>query len=91
MAYHDENGRITIDEVAANGDITKLRASIDTLKTILERFQQLQQQAGESQGNTASAISDKAVEMSSKLKKMIAEQIVVRPLPDGSSTLEVRA
>ena len=26
-----------------------------------------------------------------ELKKMIAEQIVVRPLPDGSSTLEVRA
>ncbi len=26
-----------------------------------------------------------------ELKKMIAEQIVVRPLPDGSSSLEVRA
>ena len=69
MAYHDENGKITIDEVAANSDIEKLTASMQKLAEIKAKFQQLTEQAGQSQGETATAIADKSSEMIAKLTK----------------------
>lgn len=73
MAYHDENGRITIDEVAAYNDIAKLQNSIDIMRTTMRKFEQLQAEAAESSGKTAAAIANKAAEMIGKLRKAISQ------------------
>ena len=69
MAYHDENGRITIDEVAAKNDVRKMEAAIDRLDATIRQFKQLMNKASESKGNTAEAVYDKSMEMITRLNK----------------------
>lgn len=69
MAFHDEKGRITIDEQAADQDIRRLREAADILKESREAIRSLQ--SGDMQGKAASAIQAKGREMEKELARMI--------------------
>lgn len=71
MAYRDENGRITIDEQAAQKDIRRLREAANILKDSRASIRSLRQQSGDMQGLAVSAIQDKSLEMDRKLTQMI--------------------
>lgn len=73
MAYYDENGKITIDEVAANKDIKRLREAAKILKESQASIRNLQRQSGDMQGLTALAIQEKGTEMEKKLGQMITK------------------
>lgn len=71
MAYTNENGQITIDEEAAERDVRRLKSAQETLRNVKSAFNQLQNQAGGSQGETAQAVAEKSSEMINKLNKAI--------------------
>lgn len=71
MAFHDDKGRITIDEQAAAQDIRRLREAADILKESREAIRSLQRQSGDMQGKAASAIQAKGQEMEKELARMI--------------------
>ncbi len=81
MAYYDENGRIMIDEAAANRDISKLQAAQEILNRVIAAFQQLNSQAAEGQGETARALSDKSQEMIARISR------TVQQMDDAKSTI----
>ena len=60
MAYHDMNGRITIDEAAAQADIRLERQAVQILRRATQALRAVQNEANSFQGETASAIGDKA-------------------------------
>ena len=71
MAYHDENGRITIDEQAANKDIKRLMESAQVLRTSRDAIVSLQRQAADMEGQISLAVIVKSQEMEKKLSQMI--------------------
>lgn len=71
MAYRDRNGKITIDEYAANQDIKRLSEAVQVLKESRNAIQNLQRQAEELRGETAVAVQVKGQEMYRKLTTMI--------------------
>lgn len=71
MAYHDENGKLTIDEVAANRDIRRLREAANILKDSRASIRSLRQQSTDMKGLSAQAIQEKSTEMERKLTQMI--------------------
>lgn len=68
MAYRDEDGNITIDEVAANSDIRKLRASMEKLKEASNAIAQFIAQAENGEGSTTNAMIEKANAIMNKIK-----------------------
>lgn len=71
MALHDENGRITIDEVAAQNDVRRLLSAVSALENAKASINNLVGQAAEGQGQTMLAVMDKAVEMRGNIQSMI--------------------
>ena len=70
MAYRDENGRITIDEAAANADIRKIAQAQDILHNALSGLRAAQAEAEGSKGQTAQAIYDKSQELIQAIQKL---------------------
>lgn len=60
MAYRDESGRITIDEVAAGQDMASLGRAQESLRSVAGHLRQVAAQAGEFSGNTGAAILEVA-------------------------------
>ncbi len=52
MALYDENGRITIDEIAAQRDIDILNSVLEQLRSSLEDISQIEMQAQEFDSET---------------------------------------
>lgn len=71
MAYRDRNGKITIDEYAANQDIKRLSEAVQVLKESRNAVRNLQQKAEDLRGETSVAIQNKGQEMYQKLTRMI--------------------
>lgn len=71
MAYYDENGRITIDEVAAQNDIRRTAEAQRIMEGVLRRLKQLLLETGDFQGETAGAITEKAGELMNETKRLI--------------------
>lgn len=71
MAYYDENGRITIDEIAAQHDINRASEAEEILKTVAVQLRRLVLQAEEYEGQTARALAEKAQEMLGRVQKLI--------------------
>lgn len=72
MAYRDSDGKITIDEAAAQTDINRaaraaeiLRQASNTLKTVVSETSSFQ-------GETANAIVEKAQELQTRVQMMIS-------------------
>ena len=72
MAYYDENGRITIDESAAQADIKRIETAIASLNNSKKAINNLIQQATSEQGQTSTAVIEKATEMRNQIDAMIA-------------------
>lgn len=72
MAYHDYNGKITIDDVAAARDIQKIRTAMDKLDSARNSMSQLITFASEIKGHTGNAIQSRAQEQKRQLDTMIS-------------------
>lgn len=71
MAYYGENGKITIDEVAAQADIRRIEAAISSLNNSKKAIENLIQQASSEQGQTSTSVIEKATEMKKHIDEMI--------------------
>ena len=58
MEFRDSDGRITIDEAAAQKDIKQLRLSIEKMETALNELNEILVQAEEFSGNTGTQIGE---------------------------------
>lgn len=73
MALYDENGKITIDENAAQGDIKKLSASVQALNDAINIVLQVESIAAGFEGKTATFINDASFSLEKKLRSLIAD------------------
>ena len=71
MPYYDDNGKITIDEAAANADIRRLQTAITQLEKSKKAVISLQRQAAEGEGQTTAAVSEKCGELIGKINDML--------------------
>lgn len=72
MAFRDANGRITIDEVAAQRDIANFRAAIDHLRTADTLLTQMIGIASEFSGETGKAIVEACSELQNQIRSLIS-------------------
>ena len=73
MAYINENGQITIDEVAANNDIAKLQQSADALSHVKKTLEALLSEAEAGKGDTIEAIKAETSEQIMRINKLISQ------------------
>lgn len=71
MAYHDENGKITIDEQAASKDIQRLTESAQVLRASKDAIVSLQRQAADMEGQISVSVILKSQMMEKRLNQMI--------------------
>lgn len=71
MALYDENGKITIDENAAQYDVRRIKDALYCLNESRKTLNSLIQQATHTQGETGSAIIEKAAELRGQIDAMI--------------------
>jgi len=72
MAYYDNNGTITIDEVAAQADINRMTNAISILEQAKLSVDLLAAEAAQSKGETMNAIWEKSEELSGRINKLVA-------------------
>ena len=70
MAYRDENGKITIDHVAAGEDIRKIERAQAILQNALQSLRAAQTEGANSKGQTAQAIYDKSQELINQIQRL---------------------
>lgn len=71
MALYDENGKITIDENAAQYDVRKIQDALYYLNDSRRTLNNLIQQSAQTQGETGNAITEKATELRNQIDAMI--------------------
>ena len=71
MAYYDENGKITIDEAAANADIRRIETALAQLENSKNALNALLRQASEGQGQTTNAVVEKSAQLIDKVNDMM--------------------
>lgn len=72
MPYYDMDGRTTIDAGVASRDVARITRAEEILSTAKERVDAFAMQAGQMQGETASAICEKAMELSRSMADIIS-------------------
>lgn len=70
MAYRDENGKITIDDVAAGEDIRKIERAQSALQNALRSLKAAQTEGANMKGQTARAIYDKSQELVNQMQRL---------------------
>lgn len=73
MAYHDENGIITIDEVAAQGDVKKIKDICNALRDSQKTMRRIHEQSYEFKGKTATALAEISGQFVAKYESLIQE------------------
>lgn len=71
MAFRDENGKITIDEVAAQQDIKNLNKSKENLDTAMTHLKEIVALAAEFSGNTGTVITETALQLQKQVQGTI--------------------
>lgn len=71
MAFKDENGKITIDETAAQQDIYNLCKSIESLNEALNIIKAVENRTSEFKGKTAESLNGATLSITKKIKTMI--------------------
>ena len=71
MEFRDSDGRITIDEAAAQKDIKQLQLSIESMQKALNELNEILAQSEEFSGNTATQIREASVLMIQNIQKSI--------------------
>ena len=66
----DENGKITIDDVAAGEDIRKIERAQSILQNALQSLRAAQTEGANSKGETAQAIYDKSQELINQIQRL---------------------
>ena len=69
-SYRDENGKITIDDVAAGEDIRKIERAQAILQNALQSLRAAQTEGANSKGQTAQAIYDKSQELINQIQRL---------------------
>ncbi len=70
MAFYNESGQITIDEVAANADIGKIRQAVMKLEDSQNSLVRLFSAASTMQGQTGQAIVEQAGKLRSRIEAL---------------------
>ena len=73
MAFKDANGRITIDDIAAQRDIANIRAAIQDLEAARDSLNEIRYQAQSFSGKTASGIEESSLQLIREYDKMIQQ------------------
>lgn len=73
MAYKDANGQITIDEIAAQKDLTNLSQSIESLNSAHENIVQIISFASEFKGNSAESINEGLIILKQQIEALISD------------------
>lgn len=79
MAYHNEQGQVTIDAAAANEDISKIRQALSKLEESQRSIQLLGRSASGMHGQTGAAIVDQCKRLDKQvndLKEQLNKSIV---------------
>lgn len=73
MAYHDMNGKVMIDEAAAQADIRQERQAEQILRRAAQALQAVQNESNSFQGETATAINEKAEQLRRKILSLVSD------------------
>lgn len=73
MAFKDENGRITIDEIAAERDVLQLYKSKQALEDALNLVKQIKIEVSEFSGITGETILDSSNHIQAQIDELISE------------------
>ena len=73
MAFKDANGKITIDEVAAQKDINDIRAAIQDLQAARDSLNEIMYQSQSFSGRTATGIEESSLQLIKEYDKMIQQ------------------
>ena len=82
MAFKDANGRITIDEVAAQKDVANIQAAIRDLQAARDSLNEIMCQAQSFSGRTANSM----VEYSARLLKEY--DVLISKLEESASLIQ---
>ncbi len=73
MAYRDMNGKVMIDEAAAQADIRQERQAEQILRRAANALQAVQNESNSFQGETAAAIGEKAEQLRRQILNLISD------------------
>ena len=73
MAFKDSNGKITIDEIAAQKDIWNLSAALENYNSAIEKLNQISAIAAEFKGETANVISESTIIIRNDIDALVSE------------------
>lgn len=73
MAYRDMNGKVMIDEAAAQADIRKERQAEQILRRAANALQAVQNESNSFQGETAAAIGERAEQLRRQILNLISD------------------
>ena len=72
MAFKDSNGRITIDEIAAQKDTQNLSAAMENYNSAINQLNQIASLAAEFKGETANSISESTVLIRQEIETLVS-------------------
>ena len=72
MAYRDMNGKVMIDEAAAQADIRQERQAEQILRRAANALQAVQNESNSFQGETAAAIGERAEQLRHQILNLIS-------------------
>ncbi len=73
MAFRDQNGKITIDEIAAQKDIQSLQKMKEYLISIKSKIGTINLQAAEFQGDTGETIKEQCAVISKQIDALVQD------------------
>ena len=73
MAYRDMNGKVMIDEAAAQADIRQERQAEQILRRAANALQAVQNESNSFQGETAAAIGERAEQLRRQILNLISD------------------
>lgn len=73
MAYRDMNGKVMIDEAAAQADIRQERQAEQILRRAANALQAVQNESNSFQGETAAAIVERAEQLRRQILNLISD------------------
>lgn len=73
MAYRDMNGKVMIDEAAAQADIRQERQAEQILRRAANALQAVQNESNSFQGKTAAAIGERAEQLRRQILNLISD------------------
>lgn len=71
MAFRDENGKITIDEIAAASDIKHIEAAKEHLKIACNLLTTMNNKAIDFSGKTGTSVSDACIALQKHINKLL--------------------